>query len=132
MRSRYTAHVVNQIDYIVATHDAATRERIDLPAVERWARSSEWMGLQIVACEQGGAEDEQGIVEFKAKYREKKGAIVVHHERSRFVKSDGHWYYVDGMQPRPEPARRSEDQGRNELCRCGSGKKFKRCCLGKS
>jgi uncharacterized protein YecA (UPF0149 family) len=31
--------------------------------------------------------------------------------------------------PRPEPVRRAEPKvGRNELCPCGSGKKFKKCC----
>jgi len=31
--------------------------------------------------------------------------------------------------PRPEPVRRVEPKvGRNELCPCGSGKKFKKCC----
>ena len=27
---------------------------------------------------------------------------------------------------------KSDKTGRNELCSCGSGQKFKRCCLGKS
>jgi len=31
--------------------------------------------------------------------------------------------------PAPEPFRRAEPKvGRNELCPCGSGKKFKKCC----
>lgn len=31
--------------------------------------------------------------------------------------------------PRPEPVRRAEPKvGRNEVCPCGSGKKFKKCC----
>ena len=34
---------------------------------------------------------------------------------------------------KPEPYRRSEPKiGRNEACPCGSGQKYKRCCLGKS
>lgn len=31
----------------------------------------------------------------------------------------------------PEPARASPTPGRNEPCSCGSGEKFKRCCLNK-
>jgi len=31
--------------------------------------------------------------------------------------------------PPPEPVRRAEPKiGRNDPCRCGSGKKFKKCC----
>jgi hypothetical protein len=34
--------------------------------------------------------------------------------------------------PAPEPVRRTAPKlGRNDPCRCGSGKKFKKCCLGK-
>lgn len=32
-----------------------------------------------------------------------------------------------GMAPR-EPVRKSPEPGRNDLCPCGSGKKFKKCC----
>jgi len=31
----------------------------------------------------------------------------------------------------PVRARAEEKIGRNERCPCGSGKKFKKCCLGK-
>ena len=33
---------------------------------------------------------------------------------------------------RPAPASPSSKVGRNEPCPCGSGKKYKKCCLGKS
>ena len=33
----------------------------------------------------------------------------------------------------PEPFRRDEPKtGRNALCPCGSGRKFKKCCMGAS
>lgn len=35
--------------------------------------------------------------------------------------------------PRQDPARRAEPKiGRNDPCRCGSGKKFKKCCGAQS
>ncbi|WP_187439378.1 SEC-C metal-binding domain-containing protein, partial [Escherichia coli] len=40
-------------------------------------------------------------------------------ERSRFLKENGQWYYIDGTRPL---------FGRNDPCPCGSGKKFKKCC----
>jgi hypothetical protein len=36
--------------------------------------------------------------------------------------------YANIVPPPPEPARAGVKPGRNELCSCGSGKKFKRCC----
>jgi preprotein translocase subunit SecA len=32
---------------------------------------------------------------------------------------------------RPEPARSGQKVGRNDACPCGSGKKYKKCCLAK-
>jgi SEC-C motif-containing protein len=127
MRSRYTAHVRGDVDYILATFDSSTRGRVDRAEVGRWARESEWLGLEVLATERGGATDEEGVVEFRARYRSG-GAIVVHHERSRFRRHDGRWYYVDGDFVKPTPASRAPSAGRNDPCPCGSGKKFKKCC----
>jgi SEC-C motif-containing protein len=44
----------------------------------------------------GGVDDDEGIVEFRATYREPGGGVGVQHERSRFVREDGRWFYVDG------------------------------------
>ncbi len=35
------------------------------------------------------------------------------------------------LEPMPRPASRPRRVGRNDLCPCGSGKKFKRCCGGR-
>jgi SEC-C motif-containing protein len=122
MRSRYTAHVLYRIDYLMATHDPATRGSVDRRSVERWARDSEWLGLEIVS-----SDDVRGIVEFRATYRAA-GATTVHHERSRFRRLDGRWFYTAGDAAKAAPARRAADVGRNDPCPCGSGKKYKRCC----
>lgn len=127
MRSRYTAHVVGNIDYLVATTDASRRGGVDRAAVARWARESTWRGLTIVAVARGGAGDDTGEVEFKAAY-ESGGARLVHHERSRFRRREGGWFYVDGDAIGPAPARRAVTPGRNDPCPCGSGRKYKRCC----
>ncbi len=128
MRSRYSAHVLARVDYLVATHDAEGRAAVDRAAVERWARESEWLGLAIVARAAGGPGDDEGVVEFEATYRPRGGAVVVHRERSRFVCRDGRWFYRDGEAVKPPPARRAATVGRNEPCPCGSGMKHKRCC----
>lgn len=112
MRSRYTAYVRGAIHHVIATHDPATRGALDAEAAARWARETTWRGLRIVARERGGPGDSDGVVEFVAR--------GVSHERSRFRRLAGRWYYVDG-DPRPAP-------GRNDPCPCGSGAKWKRCC----
>jgi SEC-C motif-containing protein len=50
------------------------------------------------------------------------------HEISRFVKTNLHWLYLDGVVKAAGKVGQTEDQGKNAPCACGSGKKFKRCC----
>jgi SEC-C motif-containing protein len=127
MRSRYTAYTLGNIDHVVATHDPATRDTVDRAASEAWSKQSTWLGLDVLATEAGGAADETGMVEFVAKFT-LAGRVQQHHERSRFRKEDGHWYYVDGDVQKARPVERDAPKvGRNEPCPCGSGKKFKKC-----
>jgi SEC-C motif-containing protein len=86
MRSRYTAHVLGQVDYLIATWDTPAADRA---AIAKWAGESTWLGLEIVRA----SEDR---VEFRARYRDAAGVTHVHHERSRFRRRDGRWLYVDG------------------------------------
>jgi SEC-C motif domain protein len=123
MRSRYTAYVRGEIDYLVSTHDASTRDNIDRAATEAWSRDTEWQGLEILATEAGGESDDKGVVEFVVR-GSTKGRPFAQRERSRFVKRDGAWFYVDGkLQLATAPAK----PGRNDPCPCGSGTKYKRC-----
>jgi SEC-C motif-containing protein len=130
MRSRYSAHVLGAIDYLMATWEEGARRKVDRAAVAEWARSSEWLGLRVLATEDGGAGDERGGVEFQARYRGRDGVERVHHERSRFLRRDGRWYFVDGEAVAAAPARAAARAGRNDPCPCGSGKKYKKCCGG--
>lgn len=128
MRSRYVAYTQANIDYIEKTHDTATRKELDLDVAKQWAEGSEWISLEIVRTEAGQADDDQGLVEFKAHYRVK-GDRQQHHELSEFVKKDGEWFYHDGKMPELTTQRRETPKvGRNDPCICGSGKKFKKCC----
>lgn len=89
MRSRYTAYVLVDVDYLLNTTLPSKRELYSRREVERWAKNSHWQKLEIV-------ETSESIVEFKAYYRDKKLRSFVHHERSLFEKQDGKWYYADG------------------------------------
>ena len=129
MRSRYTAYTRRKIEYIHQTHHPQTRDQHDMGEARKWADSSEWLGLEIVNVEAGGANDNEGKVEFVARYRIEDDDEIEHHELSEFKRVDGVWYFHDGKMIGQEPFRREEPKvGRNDPCPCGSGKKFKKCC----
>jgi SEC-C motif-containing protein len=128
MRSRYTAHVKAQIDYIVDTTHPSKRGSVNRKEVADWARKSEWQSFEILHAEGGGPTDSEGTVEFVATYRLKE-KLAKHHEIAEFKKSEDRWYFFDGKAPRPQTmVRQGPKVGRNDPCACGSGKKFKKCC----
>lgn len=126
MRSRYAAYVLQNVGYLLETHHPDTVDDIDPKSMSIWAKKSTWKGLEIVSTAQGGEGDDEGVVEFVAKY-EQEGNAFSHHERSRFRKLDGRWYYRDGSMVTPA-VRHVKKIGRNDPCPCGSGKKYKKCC----
>ncbi len=94
MRSRYSAYVRGDADYLRATWHASTR-----PATLDFndAASMRWLGLEV---KRHVAQDaNHASVEFIARYRIGGGSAVRLHEISRFVREEGHWYYVDGEFP---------------------------------
>ena len=126
MKSRYIAYTIGNIDYIMDTHDPATRDKISKADTEEWAKSSEWLGLEIISTEAGTESDDKGVVEFKASFKEN-GELQAHHEKSAFVRIDGKWYY-HGWMPLQQTIVKEKKVGRNDPCPCGSGKKYKKCC----
>lgn len=128
LRSRYSAFVKGNVEYVVETVHPSVRDELDVDNLRSWASDSTWLGLDVVATQLGGEDDEEGLVEFVAHYDDKDGQHVDHHERSYFKKDEGRWYFLDGEPAVQEPYRREEPKiGRNDLCHCGSGKKFKKC-----
>lgn len=116
MRSRYSAYTLKLGDYLYATWHPSTRPlSLDIQSDE-----TPWLRLEVIATDKGVEGDSEGIVEFSAHYQ---GGQL--HERSRFVKEEGKWFYLDGEILPPVVAAKP---GRNEPCPCGSGKKFKKCC----
>jgi SEC-C motif-containing protein len=129
MRSRYTAYATGEIAYLMTTLHPSNREEGDEENARHWAERSEWLGLDIVATDAGGPADSEGVVEFIARFRDKKGDVHAHHEISRFVKEDGRWLFREGHAPEQAPVRNAGPKvGRNDPCPCGSGKKYKKCC----
>ncbi len=128
MRSRYTAYTRIAIDYIYNTTHSSQRDNFDRKDNEKWAQKTDWQSLEIVNTIDGGAEDDTGVVEFIAQYREK-GKPGRHHEIAEFRKEDGCWYFYDGRAPKIQQVKREGPKiGRNDPCPCGSSKKYKKCC----
>lgn len=130
MRARYSSYVVKKIDYIDETQITLDSETFDKDEALKWAESAEWMGLEIVSTQKGQKEDNTGVVEFVAHYKDKNsGTELKHHETSLFQKKDGDWKFREGHIHGAGPVKRLEPKiGRNDPCSCGSGKKFKKCC----
>jgi SEC-C motif domain protein len=130
MRSRYSAYVVKNIDYIDATQVTIEGEVYNKEEALKWAESSEWLGLEIVKTQKGEANDNSGLVEFIAHYKDKaSGTELKHHETSSFGKHNGEWKFKSGHIHGAQPIKRLDPKvGRNDPCHCGSGKKFKKCC----
>ena len=156
MRSRYTAYVRGNVDYLLDTHHPNQRSAKERVQLRQTINSTTWLGLTVVDTRQGGAKDHKGVVEFVALYRPKVSSASMTsvltssppanalstpqvsqlHERSRFVRE-----VVD-----QKDSVRNASQGetkrwlyvdgdqlpplapkRNAPCWCRSGKKFKHC-----
>ena len=118
MRSRYTAFVRKNADYLIRTRAAAHQDPRDREDLDRNFAQTRWEGLAILGSGMEG--ENAGWVEFAA-FFEQKGALGQLHERSVFIREAGNWYYRDGKILGPVPL------SRNQPCVCGSGLKFKRC-----
>ena len=88
MRSRYSAFVLGHVPYLLATWHSSQR-----PADLQLEAGAKWLGLEIRQHRSTG--EHTAEVEFVARFRVG-GKAVRQHERSRFVREDGRWYYVDG------------------------------------
>lgn len=126
MRSRYSAYVKAQIQYIMDTYTKKDQDTIDPEGTRKWAEESTWQGLEIRSTEGGGLKDDTGTVEFVAHFVQR-GIAEKHHEVASFVKQDGLWLYDTGKVIPTTKVRVGEKIGRNDPCHCGSGKKFKHC-----
>ena len=91
MRSRFTAFAIGDAAHLLRTWHSSTRpDEIELDDGLRWLR------LDIIDQQGGGPFENSGIVEFEAFYRQG-GSPGSMRERSRFVREDGVWLYVDGV-----------------------------------
>jgi len=123
MRSRFTAYAQKNDSYLLETWDSAKKPK----SIDFSKEEAIWTKLSIVKLKKGSEKDSKGIVEFKA-YYSLDNELYVMNEISRFIKVAGRWLYLDGVVKSVAKADQQSNQGKNALCSCGSGKKFKRCC----
>jgi len=128
MRSRYTAYVKHAYDHLEHSLSAEQRKDYSAEDAQRWAEQSEWLGLTILRTVGGTAADQEGVVEFSARFRTG-GKEQEHVEAATFGREDGRWVYTGQLEQGGKTVKyETPKPGRNDPCPCGSGKKYKKCC----
>lgn len=98
MRSRYSAFVESNADYIAATCWPKTTNQAEMDELKENLQNTQWRGLTVLLVEKGGVDDDKGVVEFRAKYttKDEPGKPRFLREKSSFIKRDNLWYYTEG------------------------------------
>lgn len=91
MRSRYSAFARGDEDHLFRTWHPRTR-----PPGPYTAADITWTGLRVLSTSAGDEGDATGEVEFVASWSRDDGATGRVHERSRFARRAGRWFYLDG------------------------------------
>ncbi|OFU55014.1 hypothetical protein HMPREF3121_06975 [Corynebacterium sp. HMSC11E11] len=90
MAARYSAYAAHEADFIWMTWHPRRR-----PEVVTFDDDVEWLGLEILDVVDGAEGDREGVVEFRARYRDAEGPGQLW-ERSTFMLRSKRWMYVDG------------------------------------
>jgi SEC-C motif domain protein len=89
MRSRYTAYVMHDADYLIKTTHISERKHYSKTEILDWATINYWQKLEIRNAT-------ENTVEFKAYFLDRDSNGSIHHEFSNFKLENGNWFYVDG------------------------------------
>jgi len=119
MRSRFSAFYTQNEAWLNLSWDESTR-----PKSIQFEENLKWLDLSIINT--SVSDEIHSTVEFEARYF-KAGKVQAIHENSRFIKHDLQWLYIDGDYLKT--TFKAFKVGRNDLCPCHSGLKFKSCCL---
>lgn len=88
MRSRYSAFVLANSNYLQKSHHSTTRpSKTEKEEILTWTKSVEWIKLDVL-------KSTENTVEFKAFFYENNRLNVIH-EKSFFVKENEHWVYKE-------------------------------------
>jgi SEC-C motif-containing protein len=128
MRARFTAHVLHDFKFL---HESYLPTAGKPFVAEDGEPTMKWTRLEVHGA---GPMDnpDRGFVDFSA-YGVEDGVEKVLHEKSEFLRRDGRWFYNRELRLGPAPFKSTAPKvGRNDPCPCGSGKKYKQCCLLKA
>lgn len=126
MRSRFSAHVARDYEHLHRTHLESSKEPFE--ADPEGAGGTNWTRLKIISHEKGLKPD-FAYVDFTAYFVENDEEKALH-EKAEFQNIDGTWFYIRAVRQGPAPIKKTAvTVGRNDPCPCGSGKKYKQCCL---
>lgn len=94
MRSRYSAFAEGNISYIRKTMRGAALLDFNKKNMNE---DVIWLGLEVIHSALDPNDPNIGYVEFKAHYKQKNNKESgILHEKSRFEKMNGKWFYVSG------------------------------------
>jgi len=93
MRSRYSAFVLANGDYLMQSHHTSTCPIKEKKSIIKWAKSVQWIKLEVLKSSKGLQNDTEGTVTFNAYFYEK-GKVDIIHEKSAFVKENNQWKYL--------------------------------------
>jgi SEC-C motif domain protein len=127
MRSRYSAFVAGNLDYIENTSAGEARLKFNRTELEQSLPGTQWLGLEISERQGGQAEDTVGFITFRVQYNDH-GRLFTQTERSEFRRIGGEWRYWKGVYGMNAGQLPVGPVGRNDPCTCGSSKKYKKCC----
>ncbi len=89
MRSRYSAYVIGNIDYLIKSTYPSQRKYYSKKELETWSSENEWLKLEILF-------HSKDIVEFKAHFFDSNKILTIHHEKSLFKFENENWYFYSG------------------------------------
>ncbi|MFP5519976.1 MAG: YchJ family protein [Bdellovibrionia bacterium] len=89
MRSRYVAFCQKNWDYLLETTDPQGLLDFDHPENKAWMEQSTFLNLEVLNSNEEG---NKGWVEFKAQYKIGDEEHT-HHEKAKFRKLKGQWYF---------------------------------------
>lgn len=125
MRARFTAHVTHNFRFLHESHRPTAGKAY---VAEKGEPTMEWTRL-VVHGHEISADPDKAFVDFSAYGTEDKVEKVLH-EKAEFLRVNGKWLYNREARLGPAPYKvMTPKVGRNEPCPCGSGKKYKHCCL---
>ena len=99
MRSRFSAYVTKNMQYIYRTWSKETRPSL---SILREENDQVFTQLEIISSDKGQINDTSGTVEFIASYilgstKTDMNEVHQHHENSYFLKKQGKWEYVNEL-----------------------------------